>query len=273
LTFFQSIYDLALILQDFIPSIIFVFFNYLGWTAATLFSNLMSTLLLYIYISEKSISIKSNYIYYCSITIIPALINSIITLYYFDTQYQLMNLRIQVYFRLISIFYNIIILIILKTKIEYNGPSSVSSIYIFTHRLKYYIFVLIFARFWSTWYEIQYNISQQNNDPESASILQNLVWVMAGLFTPSAGIGYFIVFVNMHPGAVSVINKLYLYILCNYINNNNNFEFSDKSDLIRESLSIESYVSREKKLFSLDDEELLIELDLESVGSGNIDYR
>lgn len=53
LTFFQAIYDLILILQDFIPAVVFVFFNYLGWTAATLFSNIMSSLLLlYIYIYQ-----------------------------------------------------------------------------------------------------------------------------------------------------------------------------------------------------------------------------
>lgn len=177
---------------------------------------------------------------------------------------------------MISILYNIIILIILKKKIKYNGPSAVSSLYIFTNRLKFYILVLIIARFWATWYEIQYNVDQDNENPETASILQNLVWIMAGLFTPSAGIGYFIVFIKMQPGALSIFDVYYQYFtisFCSKKNNNFDFNNNDKTGLIRESLSIESYVSRENKLFSLDDEELLIELDLESVGSGNIDYR
>lgn len=118
-------------------------------------------------------------------------------------------LELSFWFRLFSIIYNVIIFVMLyfKIKNDEKGGRQVNVLYIFTNRLKYYSIVLCLSRFFSTWYGFQYNFLAINSDP-NASYTQNIIWFLSAIFTPSAGIGYFCVYLKMQPGALEIFKSI-----------------------------------------------------------------
>ncbi len=125
-----------------------------------------------------------------------------------------------VVFRLVSILFNICIYVLISIRTQtvrrltLSNASSVASstvnfaIVELTSRLKYYSFVLIISRLFSSWYELQYNFDSSNEHPSTASNLQNFVFIMHYTLTPSAGIGYLVVFLVFQPTARSKLNDM-----------------------------------------------------------------
>lgn len=156
LTVSQTIYDIKLIIDSNVSTFISSFLNLLSWTSATLLSNIMASLILYTYISKSSITLMYNHKYYVMMAIIPSLINAFL-LFYFNSNPNIdINIFIeyQIIFKAVSILYDLIILLILQYCIKFDVSSSKVILRVFTYRLKFYIFILVLARLFSTWYEV-----------------------------------------------------------------------------------------------------------------------
>jgi hypothetical protein len=73
-------------------------------------------------------------------------------------------------------------------------------------RLQYYCLVQIISRIGATWYQIQFGFRETVT--QSSSSFQTAVFAVQFLLTPTAGIGYLIVFLAMQPEALSRLRDL-----------------------------------------------------------------
>lgn len=83
-------------------------------------------------------------------------------------------------------------------------------------RLQYYCLVQIISRIGATWYQLQYGFRETID--RSSSNFQTSVFAVQFMLTPSAGIGYLIVFLAMQPEAYhhfkQLLKRYNLYFEC-----------------------------------------------------------
>lgn len=88
-------------------------------------------------------------------------------------------------------------------------------------RLQYYCLVQIISRIGATWYQLQYGFIE-TVDMSDASPFEMAVFTTQFMLTPSAGIGYLIVFLTMQPEAYQhyqdLIRKIQKYFNCRLCN-------------------------------------------------------
>lgn len=87
-------------------------------------------------------------------------------------------------------------------------PNS-NPVYILSMRLVYYCLVQTITRIGSSWYQLQYGFgSASEYDASSASTLKTVIYLSEFVLTPSAGIGYLIVFLRIQPDAWRELKKM-----------------------------------------------------------------
>jgi hypothetical protein len=83
-------------------------------------------------------------------------------------------------------------------------------------RLQYYCLVQIISRIGATWYQIQFGFRETVT--QSPSTFQTAVFAIQFLLTPTAGIGYLIVFLAMQPEALlhlkNLLQRSQLFSIC-----------------------------------------------------------
>lgn len=231
LTISQMIYDFALfsfiiLLKYFGESafIIYDLLNIFGWSSATLWTNVLSSILLYTIFFLKSVSISNSFKKYFYAVYGFSLFHAIFL--------QFLNKNFAGYleniFRFASIVYNIILYIAIYIKLINMKIGKNHVLFILSRRLKYYSLALILSRFFSTWYEIAYNFESYNLDPSNASFIQNFVFLGHYFCTPLAGVGYFIVFLHMQPDAWCILKSI--CCCCCFLSNNINNQISENNN-------------------------------------------
>lgn len=175
------------------------------------------------------------------VTIYVTLINTILPIYnglfiFYDC------------FRLVSIIYNFVIVGLIYYKIRnYNKNNPIFEL---TNRLIYYPIVQIITRIPPTWYELQFEVVNYNDDITTTKIVSLMFY---SIFLYSAGIGFFFVFLTVQPNAY----KFFKNSIKSFFGYNNNIN-NDDDNSNSEDVSV-----RESSVFNrmsdLDLNELIIE--------------
>lgn len=117
--------------------------------------------------------------------------------------------------RTVSIIINIFAILIIFYKIyklSLKDPSfqaNSNPVYILSMRLVYYCLVQTITRIGSSWYQLQYGFgSAADYDSDNASTLKTIIYLSEFVLTPSAGIGYLIVFLRIQPDAWKELKRM-----------------------------------------------------------------
>ena len=233
LTLCQLFYDISIIMISGTSKAnlyTYISLRCISGIATTLWSNVISYVVLYVVITLKAFNVNNNFNMIFTCIFIPAILIGVILPYAIATNNNnLAYIFEQIYFwiRILSIIINIIFYIILTIILQkYNHNTihySNDPIAILAFRMKYYPLIQIITRLAASWYETKYGYTY--NYLYSYSIIEKFSIILYSITFPSAGIGYFLIFLIVTPGAyihfIKSIKYNYYYILY-YITNNNN---------------------------------------------------
>lgn len=116
-------------------------------------------------------------------------------------------------------------------------------VYVLAMRLQYYCIVQTLTRLGASWYQLQYGFGATYHE-DSASTLQTISLFSEVILTPSAGIGYLIVFLCIQPDAWKQLKKLIknsfcccLCVVCsNMMSPKNAMSFAENTELVINNL-------------------------------------
>jgi hypothetical protein len=227
LTFCQLIYDLGFFLlpwyDTFYGRICYGVINMWGGISSSLWSNVLIFVTCQIIFTSRSVDIHSNYQYYFLFATLPATIISILEGIYVRHHGSTAVFYSYFILRSTSVIGNLILFLIISSQLyrlhtaspstrndpskppssPFPSPSSSSfnhPIYVLSMRLIYYCLVQTVTRVGASWYQLHYGYGHTYHH-ESASSLQTTAYLLEYILTPSAGIGYLIVFLAIQPEA------------------------------------------------------------------------
>lgn len=90
---------------------------------------------------------------------------------------------------------------------KYNNP-----VYVLAMRLQYYVVVQSVTRIGASWYQLQFGYDAY--DSQHASSVETVAVFTEAILTPSAGLGYLLVFLHIQPDARKKLNQLMKYSCC-----------------------------------------------------------
>lgn len=231
----QAFYDISIIMITGSSNEIFITYNAirtLMGIATTLCTNMISFVILYAVYYLQVINVSKNLITVFSIIFLPSLIIALVEISSAVTNQIILNNWITSFyywFRIASICLNILIYFIMRLKIyRQNKTSTVDSdpIKALAFRMAYYPIVQVICRIGAAWYEFSYGYAQSFGDTSMMPALQQASLVLYTLTLPSAGLGYFIVFILVTPGAMDELLKL----LCIRVDEDSGIIVIDKDD-------------------------------------------
>lgn len=221
LTLCQIIYDISCVMVSFgesnINKVIYIGFRTFGGIATSLWTNLVSYVVFYTIYNCKVFDISMNFKLLVSIVLLPSIPLMIFTSLSFvnntsdDTNFiEILNLSYAI-IRIISISINIFIYIYLSYYF-YQRDRGVAkedvnkdSVRNLVNQIKYYPIIQVVSRIMVFWYEFYYNHNYKYNS--NYSLLQKISLILYVISLPSAGIGYFLIFINVSPGAITFLKS------------------------------------------------------------------
>jgi hypothetical protein len=190
--------DTSFYIQEFLSSF--------AGAATTLWTNVMSGVVLYLVTTRKSMDIESMYVYFFSgIVVVSLLLATMTCVYLTDSIQRDYAYGFYMVFRGLSICFNIISYLFISRNLNEIGSSSRyastrAPLQTLAARMKYYPIVQILSRAWPTYYEVTYGFSKLHNKVYATNnALEIASLYLFAIFLPIAGIGYFIVFLAMQP--------------------------------------------------------------------------
>jgi hypothetical protein len=220
LTFCQLIYDLGFFLLPWYGTyygrICYGVINMWGGIASSLWSNILIFVTCQIIFTSRSVDIHSNYKYYFCFVTIPATVISILEGIYVRHSGSTAIFYCYFILRSTSVVGNILLFLIIVTQLyhlhsfstnDYSKLNSLNPIYVLSMRLIYYCLVQTITRVGASWYQLQYGYGHTYHH-ETASSFQTAAYLLEYILTPSAGIGYLIVFLVIQPDAQEVLWSL-----------------------------------------------------------------
>lgn len=224
MSWFQLLYDVSFfnaVVQAGSSGIYFAanIAQQIGGISGSLTSNFIALITLYVVRNTRSVDIFRYYPHILIIVVTPAFVD--VTLYCLSTIHKYYYLRdiatmkVYYYIRLVSIFINFLLSI--QTAIHIHRMSNKLSsgqrtvhekaIRTLAMRLIYYPIVQAISRSGCAWYEMVYNF---DFDPSHATENQFIAQCFVAILTPSASVGYLIIFLIMQPHAY----ECFLAMLC-----------------------------------------------------------
>jgi hypothetical protein len=157
---------------------------------------------------------------------VPSLIVAALVVAYYG-QYPMFEIANQVYYwvRIGSILFNIIIHCLISYKLNAmgfqhtdrkSGSGSFSThrddpVRVLASRIKYYPIVQIVSRAGAAWYELAYGFDTDSYSAD-LSLTQTISLYFYGICVPTAGIGYFLVFLIVQPAAYEHLMKAFRHV-------------------------------------------------------------
>lgn len=179
----------------------------IGGIAVSIFSNIMSIIILYVITFRKSVDVFKNFKWYCICVVLATGIEVILYIMSVaDSTYTYLNTvsraDVYYYFRIISIIFNFIVSGIAYGyvyRIQHNNTESIAmkAICILAQRIQMYPLVQAVSRSGITWYEKVYGWG--DFDPPIVTQTQFSVQIYFAIITPVASIGYLISFLVLQP--------------------------------------------------------------------------
>ena len=234
LTVAQAIYDFSTMVVPCMScnSFAIIFFRFYAGLVTTLWTNAIMLLVYYIVKTQKTLPINLHFPYwFAGINIYGFVVGIIIaesferdptSLIFFTSS------NLYYWTRIASIIINIIIYgylqFIMNTRKRPMGSAQVARgaladqkdpVRALVNRMKYYPIVQIICRGAATWFECQYGFSTYNFI-EQATLSYRAADIIYVITLPSAGIGFFFVFVINSPGTLQYLTAGFHYYTCDY---------------------------------------------------------
>jgi hypothetical protein len=234
LTASQLCYDfsIVLVLWHWSPIVfIYIAIRSMSGLWATFVTNILSFVVLYTVWTSSVIDLAKNIRYILPIFFIPATVYGIITPYviFYSSDY-IVHLVSSIYYwtRVASIIFNICSYLAMVYKLHQmdslfffsfsSAPRSSrpktaqSPLWALAHRLKYYPIVQIITRLPVAIHE--YSYGHDYNYPTDGNLRDKLSLLAYVFFLPAAGIGFFLVFISVCPGAAQQLKYDLSSLLC-----------------------------------------------------------
>ena len=231
LTFCQFFYDLAFFFlityQANSSQLALTFLTTFGGVAVTLWTNIISFILCYIVLYLTSFNVYGYFkIFFISIMIPSLTLASLNVIYYDSNETKLYFTDFYYWLRIGSIVFNIAVHGIITYKLnrmgfeKKNGDNTVpiqrDPVRVLASRLKYYPIVQIITRIGAAWYEAVYGYDTESFD-NHMDVTQKISFFLYAVFVPSAGFGYFVIFLLVQPKALAVFKaRLQRYRIFRY---------------------------------------------------------
>lgn len=193
-SFFFAMYSSTREEGYYSTTLVDIFLSSFGGISVTFFTNVLMVLVFYMVYKRKAVRIMENFRAYFATVVLTSIALAIYSTVAFAKGNEIISGDIYNYVRLLSILLNIFVYAIV-TKILWTP--TYQPLLVLSSRLKYYPICQVVTRLWPTIYEFIYGYS--NEIP--ADFWHSFGFYLYCLFLPSAGVGYFFVFLVMQPQA------------------------------------------------------------------------
>ena len=235
LTIMQCMYDIGLLLVPLYWVATFnelnVFLCTLGGIATALWSNVISLVVVYIVSSMKTFDIERRFVaiaFIVTAIALTAATGAAATVYdsndTVSPQKQAAHdifFKLYYWLRFISIIVNVVAYLVVSRKLSVMGfdangqhksvkpgaRNAVHPVTVLADRLKWYPIVQAVSRLGASWYEYNYGDSVTSYK-SSSDTLHDVALMFYAVFTPLAGVGYFIIFILMQRDAYEVFQRI-----------------------------------------------------------------
>ena len=217
LSFSQCLYDVSFLLYTFdgskSGSDIQAFLSYFGGLSSSLWTNILSLLLVVIIRWGQQYNVKKNFLKLFSVVVLPSAAVAVAAL----ASQNVAVFWVSFYFRICFIACNIVCYLAIQQKIRtsYSVTTSSSSmscaIRVLASRLKYYSLVQILTRTPEIVFELAYNSREYSTPTNGWGTSRWAAFFIEAILTPSGGTGFLFVFLKMQPTAWSTFQKLTKY--------------------------------------------------------------
>lgn len=208
----QLIYDLAFVFLPFYNNQyclnMLTFMCTFAGMAVTLWTNVISLVLYNIVRNLRSFDIYAHYPLFAAAIFAPSLALAILVVHYYGKEpyFEAFN---QVYYwvRIGSILFNILIHGLISYKLDRMGyrergaARTDDPVRELASRIKYYPIVQIISRAGAAWYELAYGFDTDSYSKRDMGVTQAVSLFFFAICVPTAGIGYFMVFLKVQPAA------------------------------------------------------------------------
>ena len=223
-----------------------------GGMATTLMTNVIAWIVMTIALTLRSYDIKKNYFsimcWVIGVSLIMTVVLCLSAMLEPHDEYQtLYSTTVFVYasFRVLSILFNFVAYLVLTLRLRRMGLSLNSNknqplhpVAALSSRMIYYPIVQVLTRCAAAWMEFGYPPSGPGNDDVPSDTVKSTSYQVANFLYavsgPSAGVGFFLIFLFMQPAAFS---HLKAKICCQFGEPNTPAQ-SLKADILRESHSV-----------------------------------
>jgi hypothetical protein len=219
LSFSQLVYDISVVMVAFpgeFNELLYIALRTTSGLWATFVTNVLSTVIVYTAWTLKSYDVRKNIQSILALVTVPSTICGVlvsITLHFFPGHPFDVVSNIYFWARIASIVYNILcyIILVIKLKRIQSLPAyrrKGDPLHILAARYKYYPIIQIVTRVFVSFYEYKYG---HDYDFDVSDPLRRRVALVLYILTlPSAGLGFFVIFMVVSPGAFRAL-KIDLY--------------------------------------------------------------
>ena len=217
LTFTQLVYDLSFTLTNtcsYITNVnqsllcfqIQTFITLTSGFAAGLWTNFLSVVVMLIVVRRRSFVMRRKMkLTGAVITLISSAVGGWACYFYFNPPQYTIAFVSYTWLRLVQIIVNAIIFCVIVRELRGMRitEASHSPIYVLSTRLALYPLIQVVSRFGPSWYNLQYSqsVSKYPTHVPAPDLTQTVSLFFAVIFQPSAGFGYFMVYIIMQQGA------------------------------------------------------------------------
>jgi len=213
----QCLYDLSFLVYSTDGSIggrgIQTFLSYFGGLSSSLWTNILSLLLVVIIRWGQQYNVKKNFLKMFAVVMLPSAAIAVAALASKNPDI----FWVSFYIRIWSILFNVVCYIAILLKIRNSFALTTSSstmsmaIRVLASRLKYYSLVQIFTRTPEIVYELVYNSRGYSTPDNSWGTSRWAAFFVEAILTPAGGTGFCLIFLVMQPTAWSTLLKLTKY--------------------------------------------------------------
>lgn len=240
LTIAQCMYDISVIMsvgKGLIVHRTFAFLRICFGLASTFWTNVISIIIVYVVIYMEIFNIIENFNLIFTVVYLPSFIIGLIN----AITWSYICYELYYWLRIISIVVNITLYTILARYIyirDKGSPKTLTTkndpIKTLAHRMKYYPVVQVLSRLAAAWYEAKYNSGDDFTYNSAESVQEKISMIIYALTLASAGIGFFIIFVIVTPGAWEHLIEIMKYLFNTMIGRTGTPD-PDEEVIVRES--------------------------------------
>ncbi len=213
LTFCQFFYDLAFFFlityTQRASQLALAFLTTFGGVSVTLWTNVISFILCSIVLNLQSFNVYGYFKIFFIAIMVPSLALAVLNIIFYDPSFEHSILTNFYYWlRIGSIVFNIAVHALISVKLSRMGFDKNSRkqdpVRVLASRLKYYPIVQIVTRVGAAWYEAAYGYNTESFD-NNMNATQKTSFLLYAVCVPSAGLGYFLIFLLVQPKALAVL--------------------------------------------------------------------